>query len=299
MATEVNDGERRYLRIGELGRRSGISPETIRAWERRYGLLTPGRTGGGFRLYSDDDLARVRAMRAHLEAGIAAAEAARLVADAARRVASERVAGTGGELEVEVAALAAAIARFDAADANAALDRLLAAFSLDAVLDAVLVPYLHELGDRWERGEASVGEEHYATNVIRSRLIGLARGWDRGLGPRAVLACAPGEQHDLGLLCFGLALRERGWRIEYLGADTPVATVAEVAHSVSPRAVVVAAELDGLLEPVLDELVALARDVTLGIGGRATSPALAASIGAIALEGAPAAAAEQLARAHA
>jgi methanogenic corrinoid protein MtbC1 len=114
-----------------------------------------------------------------------------------------------------------------------------------------------------------------------------------------VLACAPGEQHDLGLLCFGLALRERGWRIEYLGADTPVATVAEVAHSVSPRAVVVAAELDGLLEPVLDELVALARDVTLGIGGRATSPALAASIGAIALEGAPAAAAEQLARAHA
>jgi DNA-binding transcriptional MerR regulator len=299
MATEVNDGERRYLRIGELGRRSGISPETIRAWERRYGLLTPGRTGGGFRLYSDDDLARVRAMRDHLEAGIAAAEAARLVADAARRVASERVAGTGGELEVEVATLAAAIARFDAADANAALDRLLAAFSLDAVLDAVLVPYLHELGDRWERGEASVGEEHYATNVIRSRLIGLARGWDRGLGPRAVLACAPGEQHDLGLLCFGLALRERGWRIEYLGADTPVATVAEVAHSVSPRAVVVAAELDGLLEPVLDELVALARDVTLGIGGRATSPALATSIGAIALEGAPAAAAEQLARAHA
>jgi DNA-binding transcriptional MerR regulator len=294
MATAVNDGERRYLRIGELGRRSGISPETIRAWERRYGLLTPGRTGGGFRLYSDDDLARVRAMRDHLEAGIAAAEAARLVADAARRVASERVAGTGGELEVEVATLAAAIARFDAADANAALDRLLAAFSLDAVLDAVLVPYLHELGDRWERGEVSIAQEHFASTLLRGRLLGLARGWGRGIGPVAVLACAPGEQHDLGLIAFGLALRSHGWRIAYLGADTPLDTLERAAETVDPTVVVVSATADDRVAPVASQLQALARRYRVGLGGSAAA-GNAERLGVLELQGDPVAEAERIA----
>jgi DNA-binding transcriptional MerR regulator len=287
--------QRAYLRIGELGRRAEVKPETIRAWERRYGLLVPHRTEGGFRLYTDADVERVRAMRDHLARGLAAAQAARLVVDGwtpSARAAEPGVAHA--ELGAEAELLAASLARFDSTAANASLDRLLATFSLDTVLDDVVVSYLSALGDRWERGEASVGEEHYASNLIRGRLLGLARGWGLGAGPRAILACAAGEQHDLGLLCFGIALGERGWRIDYLGADTPVATIAELARRVSPAAIVVAAELEGRLEEVADELSELAREHRVAIGGRATSPALAGRVGALLLDESPARAADRL-----
>jgi DNA-binding transcriptional MerR regulator len=284
-----------YLRIGELGRRAEVKPETIRAWERRYGLLTPHRTPGGFRLYTDEDVRRVQAMRDHMARGLAAAEAARLVVDGWTRAARAEPSDIErGALDAEAAGLAASLARFDSAAANASLDRLLATFSLDTVLDEVVVPYLSALGERWERGEASVGEEHFASNVIRGRLLGLARGWGQGSGPRAILACAPGEQHDLGLLCFGIALSDRGWRIDYLGADTPVATIADLAGRVSPAAIVIAAEVEGRLDEATDELSALAREHTVAIGGRATSPALAARVGAMLLDEPPARAADEL-----
>jgi DNA-binding transcriptional MerR regulator len=292
VSTRVSEA---YLRIGELGRRADVNPETIRAWERRYGLLEPRRTRGGFRLYTDEDVRRVRAMRDHLGAGLAAAEAARLVVDtwspASQREAPVVVAG---DLRTETSVLASALSRFDAAGANESLDRLLGTYSLDTVLDEVVVPYLSELGDRWERGEASVAEEHYASHLLRGRLLGLARGWGQGGGPRAILACAPGEQHDLGLLCFALALRARGWRIDYLGADTPVGSIARLAHQIEPAAIVVAVEMEGRLDEAVAELAALAGERVLAIGGRATSAELADRIGAILLEGPPARAADRL-----
>ncbi len=102
--------------------------------------------------------------------------------------------------------------------------------TLETLLREVVLPYLRELGARWERGEASIAQEHFATAVLRGRLLGMARGWGLGIGPMAVLACLPGEHHDLGLIAFGLALRARGWRIVYLGPDTPIETVDEVSR---------------------------------------------------------------------
>jgi MerR family transcriptional regulator, light-induced transcriptional regulator len=224
------------FRIGELSRRSGVSPELLRAWERRYALLQPTRSPGGLRLYTAGDVERVETMRQHLAAGLAAAEAAAL----ALRFEQESVEDSPPPSAAR-AELATALAAFDETAAHAVVDTLLARMSLDALLRDVIVPYLHELGDRWERGEVSVAQEHFASSVLRGRLLGLARGWGRGLGPRVVLACAPGEQHDLGLIAFGLALRARGWRIVYLGADTPLASVADAARACDPQFVVVSA----------------------------------------------------------
>ena len=131
-----------------------------------------------------------------------------------------------------------AIRRLDDAAAHAAFDRLLADFSLDAVLDGAVLPLLRELGEGWEKGEVSIAQEHFASHLVRGRLLGLARGWDRGSGPRAVLAGPPEERHDLGLLIFGLALREHGWRITFLGGDTPLETLAETVQQLAPDAVV-------------------------------------------------------------
>src|SRR6185437_10171658 len=183
-----------HLRIGELSRRVGVPPELLRAWEQRYGLLQPVRSAGGFRLYTTTDENRIRSMRRHLDAGISAAEAARLaLAERAGEAGDE--SGSAG-LAPLTSDLADALDRLDEPGAHAAVDRLLARFTLQTVLREVLLPYLHELGERWKRGEASVAQEHFASNLLRGRLLGLARGWGQGSGPRAVLACAPGELHD-------------------------------------------------------------------------------------------------------
>src|SRR6185436_346793 len=184
------------LRIGELSRRSGVSTDLLRAWERRYGLLEPLRTAAGYRLYSSEDEARVRAMQAHLAQGVSAAEAARLARAAAPAPAAN---GTPGDLAGE---LWSALDAFDDAGAQAAFDRLVAAFSTEAVAATAILPYLRALGERWRDGDASVAQEHFASALLRGRLLALARGWDRGAGPHALLACVPGDQHDLGLICF-------------------------------------------------------------------------------------------------
>ena len=272
------------LRIGELSRRSGVSPELLRAWERRYGLLQPARSAGGLRLYSDDDLGRVQAMQRNLAEGFAAAEAAAL---AARPTRLDETFSEAGRTE-----LAAALARFDDGAANAAFDELLARFSLDTVLRDVVVPYLHELGEEWERGDVSIAQEHFASTLLRGRLLGLARGWGQGIGPTAVLACAPGEHHDLGLLAFGLALRMRGWRIVYLGTDTPIASVADAARSCNPVFVVVSAVDVRAIDQHLEELEQLAREVRLCLGG--AGAASTRHLDALTLAGDPVAEADRL-----
>lgn len=276
------------LRIGELSRRSGVSPELLRAWERRYGLLSPTRSPGGLRLYSEDDVARVQAMQRHLAAGLAAAQAAALSIrpdeppdSADRQPAAAR------------AALAAALADYDEGRAQELFDGLVAAFSIDSVLEDVVVPLLHELGERWESGETSIAQEHFATALLRGRLLGLARGWGRGVGPRAVLACAPGEQHDLGLLAFGLALRARGWRIVYLGADAPLPTVREAAEACDARFVVISAVDGRELGRHAAALRSLARECPVCLGGAGAAEAPVPS-GVIVLAGGPVEEADRL-----
>ena len=173
------------LRIGELSRRAGVSDHVLRAWESRYGLLQPVRSAGGFRLYSEADESRVRRMQAHLARGLSAAEAARAVLGQGSRPAT---AGPPGLNRVPAAAselpgdLRRALDAFDEPAAQAILDRLVSDLSLTTVLRDVVLPYLAELGERWERGTASVAREHFASNLIRGRLAGLARGWGNGHG---------------------------------------------------------------------------------------------------------------------
>jgi MerR family transcriptional regulator, light-induced transcriptional regulator len=251
------------LRIGELSRRSGVSPELLRAWERRYGLLEPTRSAGGLRLYSAADLDRVRAMQQHLAEGLAAAEAAGLAAEAEPR-ADQAFAFSPAAARRD---LDASLSGFDEARAHTVLDELLSTATLDSILSDVLIPFLRELGKRWERGEITVAQEHFASSVLRGRLLGLARGWDRGIGPRVLLSCAPGERHDLGLIAFGLALQARGFRILYLGADTPIESVAQTARAVRPHVVVVSAVSAERFKEIAGALRELAAEYPVYLGG--------------------------------
>src|SRR5580704_6010837 len=270
------------LRIGELSRRLGVSDHVLRAWEGRYGLLQPVRSAGGFRLYSEADALRVRRMQAHLADGLSAAEAARAVLGQDSRAdgwaaGTDRVPTTEGELS---GALRQALDAFDEPAAQAVLDRLLSDLSLTAVLRDVVLPYLTELGERWERGTASVAQEHFATNVIRGRLAGLARDWGNGHGPRAVLACPPGELHDLALMVFGIVLHRSGWRIDYLGTNTPVEELTRTVDARHPDLVVVAATVRETLGPLAAQLTALAQRAPLALAGAGATPEIASTVGA-------------------
>jgi DNA-binding transcriptional MerR regulator len=278
----VNTGE--VLRIGELSKRAGVSPELLRAWERRYGLLRPARSAGGLRLYSPADVERVALMQRHLAEGMAAAEAAAL---AVRDAVDEDAARTALRPAAIRDELAAALDVFDEPRAQAILDRLLALATVETLLAEVVVPYLQDLGERWKRGEASVAQEHFASGVLRGRLLGLARGWGLGLGPVALLACLPGEQHDLGLIAFGLALRSQGWRIVYLGPDSPIDTVADVSHQLEPSLVVLNAVSRERMRPVLPKLRSLAKGHRLAIGGSAAEDETLEKDGILALTGDP------------
>jgi MerR family transcriptional regulator, light-induced transcriptional regulator len=279
------------LRIGELSRRVGVTPDVLRAWERRYGVLRPHRSRSGQRLYGEDDEARVRRMLALIESGYSAAVAARLAA-APEAPAPPPQSGALAGLGALADDLRASLHALDEAGAEAALDSLMAGFALDTVLRDVVLPFLRDLGERWARGTVSVGQEHFATAVVAGRLHALARGWDAGVGPRAVLACPSDERHDLGLLCFALALRGRGWRVSYLGADTPTGAIADVAATLDAELVVLGAVRAEPLVGVAQPLAQLAATRRVCVGGRGASAALAARIGAEQLPEDPIAAAD-------
>ena len=296
-----------YLRIGELARRTGASPELLRAWERRYGLLRPTRSQGGFRLYTAADEERIRRMKEHLVRGVAAAEAARLAADAETPQsgtdtttpaipAPETTTDAPPPLQAAARELAGALDRFDEEQAHAVLDRLLAAYRIETILRDLLIPYLHDLGERWVGGEVSVAQEHFASNLLRGRLLGLARGWGQGRGPTAVLACLPGEQHDLGLIAFGIILYRRGWRIIYLGPDTPIATIGQATDSIVPDLVVLAGTVPEPFAAHADAIADLTRQTTVALGGAGATPELGTRTGAHLLDQDPVSVAEHMDR---
>jgi DNA-binding transcriptional MerR regulator len=284
-----SDGGSPVLRIGELSRRLGVSDHVLRAWESRYGLLQPVRTAGGFRLYSEADERRVRRMQAHLARGLSAAQAARAALGEDNKDSPDRAPAS--EL---YGALRRALDAFDETAAQAVLDRLVADFSLATTLREIILPYLAELGVRWEQGTASIAQEHFASNIIHGRLAGLARGWGNGHGPLAVLACPPDELHDLPLMIFGIALNRTGWRIHFLGTSTPLDEVSRTVEASHPNLVVLAATRAGTFGPVTAQLTALARRVPLMLAGAGATAQLAAAVHATLLTGDPVTAAENV-----
>jgi DNA-binding transcriptional MerR regulator len=288
------------MRIGELSRRTGVSPELLRAWEQRYGLLQPHRSPGGFRLYSADDEARVRRTTALIAEGLSAAEAARAAQAAPGRAAHAEPADPDDPawpaplLESLADELARALDEFDSTAAHAVMDRLFNTFSMTAVVDDVLVPYLRDLGERWAEGRVTVAQEHFASHFLRGRMLAAAGDWGDGGPSSALLACPPGEDHDLGLVLFGVLLSRRGWRITFLGADTPFDTMAAGVRAVRPTVVVLATLDADLFGRHADDVARLATSVPVAVAAP-VDPAVVAGLGARALPGSIAEAARRLA----
>ena len=279
------------LNIAALAKRTGIAPDTLRKWEQRYGILRPTRTDGGQRRYSEHDVDRVVWLKARLDEGYRIGEAAALLGSDAPETATS---------SPQLARLVfEAAARSDSSAVNRLLDH---AFSLElgVAWAEVIQPLLVAIGDAWHAGRMTIAQEHLVTSAVRSRLerkLGEVRAPVHG---RAVLACAPGERHELGLLLLAVTLRADGWDVVYLGPDMPVAESLALAREsgatllcfsvgTSEAADALEAGLGGQEQPAGVELL---------VGGYAASSQLAGRIGARHLAGDPTAVVESL-RVHA
>ncbi|HZE03722.1 MAG TPA: cobalamin B12-binding domain-containing protein [Solirubrobacteraceae bacterium] len=284
-----------WMPIGELSRRVGVSTDLLRKWERRYGVLKPGRTNGNQRLYSRVDEARVRLMISHVRSGIAPAQAAELALGA--RFKLTRHSGEGAAVEEAAAGrrqVLAALERYDETGAEQVLEKIAARSAATTLIRDVFLPLLREIGERWASARLNVAQEHFASGFVHTRLLALARGWDRGLGPRALLACPAGEQHVMGLVSFGIVLHQVGWRITYLGADTPPAGLADAAEMVQPRLVVLSCTMAGRLEPHAAVLRRLTGRFPVAVAGAGATSTFAAAADATHLTGDPVTAAERM-----
>ena len=250
------------------------------------------RSPGGFRLYTAEDAERVASMRRGMDQGLSAAEAARTALAAEAAAAGRPARGLLDDMGVR---LLDAIGHYDEAAIQAVLDESFTAFGLEAVVRELILPTLIEVGDRWERGLLAVGHEHFASNLIRGRLLATARLWGRGAGPLALLACVAGEQHDISLMAFGLVLRSHGWRILFLGADTPIATLSAAAGESRPALTVLASFDAALLERQSTAVRALARRLPLALSGPGAAVELCERLGVQRLNGDLIAAAHQIA----
>lgn len=254
-----------HLNIAAISRRTGVAPDTLRKWEQRYGVVRPTRTSGGQRRYSEQDVARVEWLRDRLAEGWRIGEASRVL--------QHRDVPAAADPAALLEALGDAALRGDTSATGALLDQSFAVLPLTTALDEVVAPTLRWIGEAWHRGELSVAHEHAAASKIRARLEQLVADERGGVRGTAVLACAPGEQHDLGLLMLAVALRADGWHVEYLGANTPVGDAVAFAESLSAELLCLSAARAEPLEAIERGLADLGRETatTVAVGGAAST----------------------------
>jgi len=260
------------VNIAALSRRTGVAPDTLRKWEQRYGVLKPLRTDGGQRRYTELDVARVDWLLARLGEGYRIGEAAALLGDGSApppTCPSELLDG-----------LKAAVSVGDHAMTARLLDQAFALQDVEQTLVEVAQPLLRWVGDGWAAGELTVADEHLVTEALRGRMLRRLTDTHGGLHV-AVLLCGPGERHDLGLLMFGILLRADGWRIAYLGPDTPWPDAIALASRLSARLVAISVGMEEHADALRRAFaeVELPDDFRVVVGGAAACPVLAGDLG--------------------
>ena len=252
------------LPIRTISRLTGVNAITLRAWERRYNLLTPTRTPKGHRLYSMADVEFIKKIVALLDSGITIGQ----VQNVLSREPDSQTAPQSDELsrdpERPVSTVSkhldlwhkyqqrflTAIHAFDEATLHELYNDILALYPVDVVTKRLIVPLLHELGWRWERNgqldlqtnrAASVAEEHFFSMFLRNKLGARLHHTHRHpTGPCLIAACLPDEQHDMGLILFSLAAMDWHYRVILLGAAVPLAEIVSVSQRTSCDALVLA-----------------------------------------------------------
>lgn len=224
--------------VNEVEDRTKVPAATLRQWERRYGFPLPERSEAGYRLYSEDDVRHIAAMKRHIADGVPASRAAELV----KNLPGPNGADEGRPASALRDALVDALVDLDDHAADRVLGEAHALHPVEAVMTDVLQPTMLELGQRWHDGKLATTTEHFASSYVQGRLRALlSLAGQHRRSPGVIVACAPLDQHELGALMLAVMLRRRGYRVTYVGANTPVADLAAMARDTRPLALMISA----------------------------------------------------------
>jgi methanogenic corrinoid protein MtbC1 len=294
-------------------RQTGVPAPTLRAWERRYGVLAPRRGDNAYRLYSEQDIAMVAWLREQIQAGMTISQAIALLKSLevtrrrGRRTArgappqgNGHPAGSAASslarsplpavpdcfaFDELQAALLHQLTRLDEAGADRTVAQALTVHSVEQVCLHVLAPVLRDIGRQWSEGALGVTVEHFSAALVRAQLESLFRATSSAeSGPLVLVGCAPGEAHEIGPLMLALFLRRAGLRTAYLGQSVEPESLLATARSVRPAAVLLSASTATAAETLVDVGRRLAatndRRLAFGFGGQAfaTAPELATPI---------------------
>ncbi len=246
---------------------TGVNPITLRAWERRYGLVRPRRTAGGHRVYTRKDIDQIHRILAMVENGVAIGRVNDALSEG--RMTRARVLKKDPWTEFR-GRMTAAISQFDESRLEDVYEELLSLHPLERVTREVLLPLLVELGERWSGRIGGVAEEHFFGVYLRNKLGARFHHRHRtAAGPRLLAACLPGEHHETGLLLFALSAHEHGFHVVLFGADMPLAELGYAARCSQADAIVLSASIEPeakLLDVELPTLV-LKAGVPVLVGG--------------------------------
>lgn len=209
-----------------MARRTGVPAATLRKWEERYGVPAPSRTEGAQRRYGERELRQIEWLRDRLAEGIRIGHAAAML----RRL-EEPVASADDLRDAILDALTSrAPSRIEAL-----VDQAFAGYEPETGVSDVVAPVLERVGFLWEQGAISVAEEHFVSQLVATKVRSLVDTTANDSAGVAVLACVPRERHELGLLCLAALLQRDGWRVVYLGQDTPLEDAFELAAGADAR----------------------------------------------------------------
>jgi MerR family transcriptional regulator, light-induced transcriptional regulator len=272
--------------IKQAAARAGVTVPVLRAWERRYGIVNPGRTASGYRQFDEDSVARVRTMRTMVDAGWSPSAAAAAILDG---TAPEAVVATGGagpvgpgpdvslnETNAITDRFIAAARAMDPQAAVAVLDEVFARGSFERVMTDLLFPALHRLGEAWASGDVSVAGEHMVSGAVHRRLGNMLEAAGSAIPidmkDRVVVGLPSGSRHELGALAFAVAARRAGIPVTYLGTDLPIDDW--VAAATNARGAVIGAVIPGDRGGAVDVARRLRTEypeLLVAIGGRSAT----------------------------
>jgi MerR family transcriptional regulator, light-induced transcriptional regulator len=261
---------------------TGIRAVTLRAWERRYALLTPRRGENQYRRYSQQDIAVLRWIKAKVDSGtpISLVVLEFKSMQAAGRWPEElpgiapRVTGVWTRPPVQYAEeIFQALIHHQETTASEKLREAQNQFDLNTLCLDVIIPFLWKIGDAWERGEIRIATEHFASAFVRGKLLALLQSYPlRRSAPKILCGCAQGEFHEIGSLILAIMLRQNGFRVEYLGPDLPNDDLVEYASFESPDMICLGATIHEAalnLRTLKSQLEKIERPPLFGFGGGA------------------------------
>ncbi len=247
--------------IGPVSERTGVHPVTLRAWERRHGLLQPRRTEGGRRLYTEDDIDRIHRIVSLLGQGIP-------VSRVAAALENPHDVDTAAPFAYYQRRMLAAVQAFDDDGLDRAYNDALSLYPVQMVFERITTPALRTLGDQWQDDEAGIAREHFFSTYLRHKVGARLNHVNRhARGARILAACPSGEYHELGLIQFALAAASRGYRVVLTGANLPAAQIAAAARLAGCVAVALSVSRRAEPGPLVTCLRELVADFPVLVGG--------------------------------